>query len=512
MANYYGIIYLSYRSLKLKIIDLKKMTTLETVVADIPPTVAKNHVFTQELDTIIRGLHGFKQILKETGVTSFKMWANGQLLEPMTAAYLGEQIFTQTGFTIHWLNENQLIYLKAIGVLESLDEQIISDPSFYLLNFGSSSITISKFAEQTFHTNWNFTLDEQLNHEVISSSTNTTANAIEILDDIIGSDLISFRNQFPFLDAGHTLIVQDANFLNRIFLDKKGVKFTKLSSKKFLNIYEKVLYSPNQYLEEKYHIPLSEQTNLVARLILLKRIIALTKVKKIYLTSISAMTGLALAEGIQSHLLKRNYDSMIVSAAQYLAARYDVDLNHCHNVIHNALHLFDQTQKIHHLGHDERLLLELAGYLSDIGNFIGHTDHFNHSAYIITASKLLGLSQTQIQIIAEVARLYNLQTSRQQINERLAQIPPSTGLIIAKLVAILRLAGALDAAFEQKVTKTSISLKANTLIVTAYSTDDLTLEKWTFNRSANLFTTVFGIRPQLKQRMIVNKWKWKINF
>lgn len=71
---------------------------------------------------------------------------------------------------------------------------------------------------------------------------------------------------------------------------------------------------------------------------------------------------------------------------------------------------------------------------------------------------------------------------------------------VAKLAALLRLADALDDSREEKISKISVSLRNTEMIISAYSNQNLALEKWSFSNKADLFEEVFGIKPILKQR------------
>ena len=75
-----------------------------------------------------------------------------------------------------------------------------------------------------------------------------------------------------------------------------------------------------------------------------------------------------------------------------------------------------------------------------------------------------------------------------------------TYIKIAKLTAILRISNAMDKSHKQKFSNLSISLKKNTLTITADTLDDITLEKGLFDNKADFFEDVYGIRPILKQR------------
>lgn len=501
--KYFGIIYLSYKELKLKIFDLKKLTTITTVAADINTVNQKENIYRDEFSDIIQNLKGFIRILKENGVDSYKMWGNRQLINDSDMRYLGEQIRVRTGLTVNWITENQLIYLKSISALEHLSKSLINEPSFLLLSYGSSSIALAKFTEGEFVANWQFDPDEQLNEEVVSSSTTTTTNPTEILDDIIGSALTNVESRIPLSKESQTLVIQDAEFLNQVFL-KDGARVCQLSPKKFKKIYDEGLTSPNQYLEEKYNSPNLNQTQLIADFILLWRIVKLTNVKKLMLTSISAMNGLAVQESMNQNKIKRKYENMILSAAEHMADRYEVDTKHNQNVIQTAMHIFDQMKKVHFLNNRDRLLLQLAGHLDDIGNFVNHANHFNNSAYIIKANKIIGLSNRENEILAEITRYHSVASSsnRWGTEEHFKHLDPNIQLVVAKLAAILRLADSLDKSREQKVKKINVSLKNDVMVIKAHTTEDLTLERWMFNRSAKLFEKVYGIRPVLKQRMI----------
>ena len=58
----------------------------------------------------------------------------------------------------------------------------------------------------------------------------------------------------------------------------------------------------------------------------------------------------------------------------------------------------------------------------------------------------------------------------------------------------------LDKSNRQKINDIRIMTKNNQLIITAYTLADITLEKGLFERKADIFEEVFGLRPILKQK------------
>ena len=68
---------------------------------------------------------------------------------------------------------------------------------------------------------------------------------------------------------------------------------------------------------------------------------------------------------------------------------------------------------------------------------------------------------------------------------------------VTKLVAVIRMACSLDAGSNQKISDIDITEQDNTMIVTAYTDQDISLESWTFKRDAVYFTEIFGMEIKL---------------
>ena len=137
--------------------------------------------------------------------------------------------------------------------------------------------------------------------------------------------------------------------------------------------------------------------------------------------------------------------------------------------------------------------------VADIGNYISQDEHYHHSYYVLKANPIIGLSDKENTIIAELARYHSAEAPRVE-QHHYNQLPPDVQMRMAKLVAIVRIADALDDSHQQKISKLTVSLRDNELRLTAYSTQDLALEEWAFANKAKLFYEVYGIKAVLKQR------------
>ena len=107
------------------------------------------------------------------------------------------------------------------------------------------------------------------------------------------------------------------------------------------------------------------------------------------------------------------------------------------------------------MGPRDRLLLEVAALLHDIGLFVSLRGHHKHSMYLLQASEIFGLSRDDMQIVGNIAR-YHRRGTPQKSHPEFMRLDRDERVRVTKLAGMLRLANALDAEHEQKVTDISL--------------------------------------------------------
>ncbi|MBS0017344.1 MAG: Ppx/GppA family phosphatase [Arthrospira sp. SH-MAG29] len=127
-----------------------------------------------------------------------------------------------------------------------------------------------------------------------------------------------------------------------------------------------------------------------------------------------------------------------------IAQKYNVDLEHGERVAAFSLSLFDQTHGIlHDYGLAERELLWAAAILHNCGLYISHSSHHKHSYYLIRNGELLGYTETEIDMIANLAR-YHRKSAPKKKHENYQNLSKKNRHIIDRLNPLMRLAVALD--------------------------------------------------------------------
>lgn len=200
---------------------------------------------------------------------------------------------------------------------------------------------------------------------------------------------------------------------------------------------------------------------------------------------------------------KISNNDIVMTSAQNMASWYLVDVHHANQVRKFALNIFDRLRKIHLLSKQARILLALAATVDNIGSFVNQQRRYEQSAEIIEANKLIGLSDRDNEIVSEICRYQSVKEGHGALDiggHHYRHLAPDIQLEVAKLSAILRLATALDASHQQKIKKIVLSIrKDNHLIIHVKTNSDITLERWSFTKSAKLFEDVFGIKVTLQQ-------------
>ena len=196
-----------------------------------------------------------------------------------------------------------------------------------------------------------------------------------------------------------------------------------------------------------------------------------------------------------------------------LANKYHINLEYSDRVAKFAESLFDQTQgTLHHWGADERQLLWAAAILHNCGHYISHSSHHKHSYYLIRNGELLGYTETEIEIIANLARYHRKSPPKKKHESYQSLLTKEQRQIVSQLSAILRLSVALDrrqigAIAQVKCEYYPQFRQVNLLIFPSQPDDDCALELWSLDYKKGVFEEEFGVKLVASlEKSSVNSW------
>jgi len=233
--------------------------------------------------------------------------------------------------------------------------------------------------------------------------------------------------------------------------------------------------------------------------VVMQKIVKLANVDEVLIPNVGLKDGLLIdmmqeLYGEKKHLHR---DQVFASALQ-AGRKYMFDEQHGTITAKFAVKLFDETKNLHNLNLEYRLLLEVAALLHDIGMFINVNDHHKHTYYLLTSTPVIGLNQTQMGIVANVAR-YHRKSFPKVSHEGYRVLSSKDRVIVSKLAALLRLADAMDNEHASKVTDFDIDYKKPKFIIRLKGEGDMLLEKWALANKAGLFEDVLSTKVVIEE-------------
>lgn len=219
----------------------------------------------------------------------------------------------------------------------------------------------------------------------------------------------------------------------------------------------------------------------------------------------------ALREGIVLDALYREgiledaehiHDHVRSRAVRAAGERFGYDATHAEHVTRLALAIFDQTVSLHGLPRSYRDLLEGAALLHDVGFHINHSSHHKHSYYLIRHAELLGFHEPEIELMANVAR-YHRKSLPKDKHHNFKALSPQQREAAGKLIAILRVADALDHSGTQVVKDVSVRLEGQETVFFVQADEACDVETWGALEKADAWTRFLGTLVRFVQVPVV---------
>lgn len=453
---------------------------------------------------------GFQHLMQEYQSKHYRAVATSAIREAQNRDYLVDQIKLKTGLKVEVLTNTQERYLTYKAIRENLpDHQAIRNDGVMVVEVGSGSIEMTLYHKGRLQRTHNIKLGHLRLRELLSSLEERTQDFPALLDEYIKSnlDILNFiKDRYElkhFIALGSEMRVI-SKLCNQT---EKAERLREIPLKNFRRFFREMIHKPTPLLAKDYGLPSDMAATLLPSMMVLKKCLEMTDADRLYTPQVS------LADGIVSDFIDQRFKTErlqefqddVQELALALSRKYHADTAHAGDVEEKAVVLFDTLKKTHGMKEKEKFLLRLAAKLHDIGKFMNLNKHYIHSYNTIKASEILGLSEEELEIVANVARYHSTQVP-QQTHPNYWTMRPRDRVVTAKLVAIIRIADALDRSHRQKISNLRVQVQDHDMIIRGEASEDTLLEEWTFEVKSEFFQEVFGIRPQLKvKRMIANE-------
>lgn len=448
----------------------------------------------QTIQQAVEAFTQFSRIINDFGVSKVRAVATSAVRETLNSNVLVDRIFLASGIELEVISgeeEARLVYLAAADAVD------LSGKRAMLVDIGGGSVEI--------------TLTKDGN---ILSASSHNLGTVRMLQRFHAEGLASQPQQFGLLlreytDAGRRRIeqamgnakvdimvgtggnVEEIGELRRkVFKRDSNRSVTVEELNDLVTLLERM--SVKQRINRLGLRPDRADVILPAAVVL-KMVSEIAGVSEILIPNVGLKNGLLLdlahnmAE--EKHLPDHN---QAWGSAVRLGQKYQFNLEHALFVSRLATGLFDQTQDLHQLNGEERLVLEIGALLHDIGHFINTVDHDQHGYYLLRANHIIGLSERQQEMVACLVQFHRKGVPYHD-NTNTSILSQKDRLVVTKLCAFLRLADALDASHTQRVTNATLIRDRSGWVLNLEGSDDLTLEKWSVLKRRALFQEIFGV-------------------
>jgi exopolyphosphatase / guanosine-5'-triphosphate,3'-diphosphate pyrophosphatase len=181
-----------------------------------------------------------------------------------------------------------------------------------------------------------------------------------------------------------------------------------------------------------------------------------------------------------------------------VGSRFGYEEVHAQQVARFAETIFDSLAAAYKLTRHQRTLLAAAALLHDIGYHIAQEAHHKHTLYLIKHSELTGFSESERQVIANIARYHRGTPPRERHPDYAALLPPDR-VTVDRLSAILRIADALDRSHDGRVIDITCERVGPDVRLVLHSAQDCAQELWAVEQKRALFEQAFDCRLNVRK-------------
>ena len=184
----------------------------------------------------------------------------------------------------------------------------------------------------------------------------------------------------------------------------------------------------------------------------------------------------------------------LLAGARSFSRRMDRDPRHADHVRELSLQLFDQLQPIHNYSSHERVILEAAALLHDVGHAISHKGHHKHGEYLTMNGDIPGLEGRDRALTAAVVRYHNRKAAPENHHVAYNSLNSSDQRLARRLASLVRIAEGLDHSHRERIQDIRATFQRGAVGLQLSARGDASEDIRDAGRSTELFENEFHTR------------------
>jgi len=444
-------------------------------------------------------LRQYRAMMDSYGVTKTRAVATSAVRAALNRDTFVDRVFLATGIEVEVIEGSQETLLTFAAVQRALAARpdFTSEESLmFELGAGSTEWALVRGGEVA--GSLTYDLGTFRMRDVLRADGADRRAVTRLIQHNVRAMMNEVKRTLPFDKVANLIAIgSEARFAARAL--KGEGELAAVSAKDLRGLADQILGMTPAEAAASFSITTGEAESLAPAFLAYAELIRLNPVDRLLVARSSMRDGLLLqvAKSLQSGSAVF-FPEQTIAAALNLARKYHADERHGVHTAALSRVIFNATQAQHGMGETERLLLEVASIVHDIGNYVAARGHHRHAYYLLVNSEVFGLSKMDLEIVANVAR-YHRKGTPQSDHPAYAALPRSARLTVNRLSAILRVADALDKAHAQRVQNPKVTVEEGELRIDVEGSEDLALERLTLDQKGSLFEEVFGLKPVLRE-------------
>ena len=457
-------------------------------------------------------LHSYRELLSGWGIANENIYviATSALRAARNREVFIDRILQETGFNVSivdGIEENRLMYLAVrFALKQDLPQFWRANSMIIEVGGGSTEIMLLRRGQMVAAHSirlGTIIIDQRAKLKIGASPERYLSESIRNTSGLLNAEM----------DLASVRSLAAAGSDTRLAADQVGSDLNEhckvINRDDFLAFAHKVRSYSIEDCVNRLHISYTDAEGFIPGITVLKLFLEQTNAAKLVVPLVSIREGLLIdmVIGVDSEL-QEEFFSQIIASAVSLGRKFHYDEAHSRHVANLSLIIFDALVKEHGMNRRQRMVLETAGILHDIGMFIKGSGHQRHGQYIIENSEIFGLQRDEINIIANVIRYHRGEPPSQSDIEYIS-LQRDERILVLKMASILRVADALDRGHSQHIKKISLDRRSETLIIHTHAQAetnggnyeplplDTSLEQIGLDEKAGLFQDVFGYKVVL---------------
>ena len=449
----------------------------------------------QTADATFAALDGFRHIVDAYQVRQVRAVATSAVREARNSELFLDRIRGRSGISFEIINEAEESRLVYLAVRDSLRGHAALKGAWTLLaevGGGSTSLTLLRRGRP--NRSGVYALGAVRLRQQLDLRRHSHDLQVALLKHSISNVIEEIGLEIPLRRVTQIVAIGGDVRLaaSQIQEHDGGDGVRDIAREAFLAFCDEVERLDGESLVSRFRLPAVEAETLVPSLLVYRALLSATAARGVVVTDASLRTGVLLdfIEPVGRQAVE-DFERQVLASAEAVGHRFRFDRAHGLQVAKLATRLFDELRGEHGLSDRERLLLQTASLLHDVGIYVSVRAHHKHSQYLLAASQIFGLSAEETNIVSNIARYHRGRTPQESHLPYIA-LDRNHRVIVTKLAAILRVANALDAEHLEKVRDLRLERREKAWVLEIDAAGDITMEQMAATARADMFVEVFG--------------------